>query len=138
METSTVKTHKYRKFKYILGAILIIGFVCLIWMRYFFVFGEGIKAGELNYVVKKGFVFKTYEGKIIQSGFRGRSKTTSGNAIQSYEFEFSIADRKLAERLMLLSGDEVQLHYKEYLHPLPWRGYSKYVVDEIVSDKPLN
>ena len=30
-------------------------------------FGEGVKSGELNYVVYKGLVFKTYEGKLIQS-----------------------------------------------------------------------
>jgi len=27
----------------------------------------------------------------------------------------------------------VELHYKEYLAPLPWRGVSQYVVDKIVS-----
>ena len=30
--------------------ILLIGF----WWKYYFVFGEGVKSGELNYVVKKG------------------------------------------------------------------------------------
>jgi hypothetical protein len=34
---------------------------------------------------------------------------------------------------MLASGKEVQLHYLEYLGALPWRGYSKFVVDSIVS-----
>ena len=39
-----------------------------IYYRYYFVFGEGVKSGELNYVVYKGYLFKTYEGKMIQSG----------------------------------------------------------------------
>ena len=38
-----------------------------------------------------------------------------------------------AEKLELASGKQVQLHYKEYVGTLPWRGYSKYVVDSIIS-----
>ena len=33
-----------------------------VYMRYFFVFGEGVKSGYLNYAVYKGDVFKTSEG----------------------------------------------------------------------------
>ena len=41
-----------------------------VYVRYYYVFGTGVKSGELNYLVYKGVVFKTYEGKLIQSGFR--------------------------------------------------------------------
>lgn len=111
----------------ILAALLILAGV--FYYRYFWVFGEGVKAGELNFVVKKGYIFKTYEGKLIQSGFRSRTP----GSIQSYEFEFSVTDKSIADRLMLSSGKEVELHYKEYLHPLAWRGYNKYVVDSIIA-----
>ena len=97
------------------------------------VFGEGVKSGELNYVVKKGYVFKTYEGKLIQSGIRSK---TAGS-IQSYEFEFSVANSRIAENLMLNSGKEVTLHYKEFLGAIPWRGYTNYVVDSILSIKEV-
>ena len=43
------------------------------YFRFYFVFGEGVKSGELNYVVKKGVIFKTYEGKLIQSGIRSKA-----------------------------------------------------------------
>ena len=50
-----------------LAAILLIaGFI---FFRFYFVFGEGVKAGELNFVVYKGYVFKTYEGRVIQPSF---------------------------------------------------------------------
>jgi len=98
------------------------------WWRYYNVFGEGVKSGELNYVVKKGNIFKTYEGKLIQAGFRSR---TAGS-LQSYEFEFSIVNDSIANVMMLNSGKYFDLHYREYRHTLPWRGYSKYVVDEII------
>lgn len=106
--------------------ILLVGFV---YFKFYFVFGEGVKSGELNYVVYKGYIFKTYEGKMIQSGFKGQAAGT----IQSYEFVFSVEDKKIAEELMRNSGKSMDLHYKEYLGALPWRGVSKFVVDRIVS-----
>jgi hypothetical protein len=122
--------------KTILRWVLIIGIVVLgivIWWKYYFVFGEGVKSGELNYVVKKGNIFKTYEGKLIQSGFRSK---TAGS-IQSYEFEFSVVSDSIANILMNNSGNYFDLHYKEYKGALPWRGYSPFIVDKIVSMKPV-
>ena len=107
--------------------IVVIAFV--VWWKYYFVFGEGVKSGELNYVVKKGNLFKTYEGKLLQSGIR--SKTPG--AIQSYEFEFSVVNDSIANVLMNNSGNHFDLHYKEYKGALPWRGYSPYIVDKIIS-----
>lgn len=108
---------------------IVIGLGAFVYFKFYFVFGEGVKAGTLNYVVRKGVVFKTYEGKLIQSGLR---PGTNAGSIQSYEFDFSVEDKALAERLMLLGGEEVELHYKEYFGRLPWRGYTRYIVDEII------
>ena len=105
--------------------ILLIGF----YWRYYWVFGEGVKAGELNYVVKKGYIFKTFEGKMIQTGLRSK---TAGS-IQSYEFEFSVDNDRIANQLMVNSGKLVELHYKEFLGAIPWRGYSNFVVDSILT-----
>ena len=127
-----VRTRKTSTFKKILGWFLVIGIAALIfvfWWKYYFVFGEGVKSGELNYLVKKGNLFKTYEGKLIQSGFRSKTPGT----IQSYEFEFSVVDDSISTILMNNSGNYFDLHYKEYKGALPWRGHSAYVVDEIVS-----
>ena len=30
------------------------------------------------------------------------------------------------------SGKFVELRYKEYLHPLPWRGMSRYLVTQVL------
>lgn len=111
-----------------LGVLLLV-FALFCYFRFWFVFGEGVKSGELNYVVRKGVLFKTYEGKLIQSGIRSK---TAG-AVGSYEFEFSVVDRALAERLMLLGGRTLELHYKEYFGALPWRGFTKFVVDSIIA-----
>ena len=103
--------------------------------RYYFVFGEGVKAGELNQVMYKGYVFKTYEGRLIQAGFRGASSSKGTVTMESYVFEFSVEDKEVADSLMRCSGKSVELHYKEYLGALPWRGQQKYVVDKILSVK---
>jgi hypothetical protein len=113
----------------IITLVVILGLVIFLGLRYYYVFGEGVKAGELNYVVKKGYLFKTYEGKLIQNGLRSRAPGT----VQSYEFEFSISDEAVAQKLMVNGGKTVQLHYKEYSGAVPWRGYSEFVVDSIIS-----
>ena len=111
--------------------ICVIVFALFVFFRFYFVFGDGIKTGELNYFVHNGYVFKTYEGKMIQTGDR---LLIAGTA-QSNEFQFSVDDKVVADSLMRCSGKVVELHYKEYLGVLPWRGVNKFVVDKIVSVK---
>ena len=112
--------------------LLILAAALFVYIKFYYVFGEGVKAGELNFVVYKGYLWKTYEGRAIQAGFQKGSKGVT-TAIQSYEFDFSVADKAIADTLMRCSGRNVQLHYKEYLGALPWRGQQKYIVDRIVS-----
>jgi hypothetical protein len=101
----------------------------IIYFKYFYVFGEGVKSGHLNYVVLKGDVFKTYEGKLIQGGF----KSPSAGTITSNDFEFSIVNKAIAEKMMTNSGKWFDLHYREYHHVVAWRGNTVYVVDSILS-----
>lgn len=91
-------------------------------------FGEGVKTGHLNYVVLKGNVFKTWEGKLIQTGI----VTKTAGAIQSYEFEFSVTNDSLALLMQRNSGMLLDLHYKEYHGSIPWRGYTSFIVDKVV------
>lgn len=127
------KTNGFKKFMGWLLIILLLVGGLIFWWKYFYVFGEGVKSGELNYLVKKGNIFKTYEGKLIQSGLRSKAI----GSVQSYEFEFSVTDDSLANILMTNSGNYYDLHYKEYKGAIPWRGYSVFVVDKIISTKPV-
>jgi len=124
------KMHPFKKFLLIfLGVILLAG----IGFGYFWFYvpysSSSVRAGQLNYVMHKGVVFKTWEGKLIQTGFRSKV----AGQVQSNEFEFSIKNENLAKELMNYTGKNVKLHYKEYYGSLPWRGYTKYIVDSIVS-----
>ena len=117
-----------------LTAILLVGAAVFVYFKFYFVFGEGVKAGELNLIVYKGWIWKTYEGRLIQTGFKSNQKT--GGSLQSNEFNFSVVNKEVADSLMLCSGKNVELHYKEYNGMLPWRGMQHYIVDKIVSISP--
>lgn len=123
-----------KKFMLILSSVIVLALAALVYFKFYFVFGEGVRNGELNYVIYKGVVFKTYEGKLIQTGFR----SNNGQGLQSNTFDFSVEDKELAEKLMRESGKVLKLHYKEYKGKLPWRGHSKYIVDAIESSEEKN
>ncbi|MFD2036879.1 hypothetical protein ACFSKL_18890 [Belliella marina] len=108
--------------------VLVVVLTVVVYWRYFFVFSEGVKAGNLNYFEKKGFVFKTWEGRLVQEGFQ----SPSAGALQSNEFRFSAKGEDVAQKLERASGRFVELRYREYLHPVPWRGASSYVVIEVL------
>ena len=113
---------------FVLVLILFLG--VYVWWKYFYAFGrDGVKSGTLNYVVYKGQIFKTYEGKLILTGI----KSTGVGAIQSNEFEFSIKNKSIYDALKLNSGKFFDLQYKEYNGVVPWRGNTVYVVDSILA-----
>jgi len=128
MDTTQIR-RKAKRIWYIFLLIVVLVLAGFIYTRYFYVVGTGVKSGQLNYVVYKGYVFKTYEGRLIQAGL----KSTPGVAVQSNEFIFSVSNKDVAEKLMMLGGKNVDLQYKEYMGALPWRGYSNFVVDSIMS-----
>ena len=118
-----------------LSIIIVLGAAAFVFFKFFFVFGTGVKAGELNLFVYKGYVFKTYEGRLIQAGYNSKN---SNNTIQSNEFNFSVKDENVAKQLERCTGKMVELHYKEDLGTLPWRGMTKYVVDSVYSVTTTN
>lgn len=121
----------FQRLKRTMLIVLIVGLIVFVYFKYFFVFGDGVKSGHLNFAVRKGNVFKTFEGKLIQEGYRSKTAGT----IQSYEFEFSIKTKAIYDILSANSGKRFDLHYKEYHGALPWRGNTKYIVDSIISMK---
>jgi hypothetical protein len=112
-----------KKTLWIILSILIIGLIIFSYFKFYYVFATGTKAGLINTFQKKGYVFKTWEGKIIQSGFKAN--------VQSNEFDFSVENNDIAITLEKNSGREVNVHYRRYFGSLPWRGNSEYVVDSI-------
>lgn len=112
----------------IVMVLLVVASVFIYW-RFYFVLAEGTQAGTLNIFQKKGILFKTYEGKIILSGFKAN--------VQSNEFSFSVTKENVAQQLLKVSGREVNVHYKQYFSSLPWRGMQNYMVDSIYEVRDL-
>ncbi|MEI8074037.1 MAG: hypothetical protein WCH78_04745 [Bacteroidota bacterium] len=119
-----------KKILWIFATILIVAFVIFFYWRFYFVYAEGTKAGQLNTFQQKGILFKTYEGKIIQSGFKVN--------VESNYFEFSVIKESVAKALLENAGKEVELHYKRYFGSLPWRGVESYIVDSIYNVQSAN
>jgi hypothetical protein len=99
------------------------------WKFYYPYTSDGVKSGFLNYAVRKGQLFKTYEGKLIQQGL----VTRNVGQIQSNEFAFSVTKKEIFEVLKVNSGKIFDLHYKEYNGVIPWRGNTRFIVDSIIS-----
>ena len=103
--------------------------------KFLWVFSDGTKTGELNSLTYTGYIWKTYEGEMILSGYG--NKSASGGAVQSKIFKFSVADKAVAEELQQLTGQRVTVHFKEYKGALPWRGYERAIVDIIENSEPI-
>jgi len=118
------------KIIYISVSVIVIVLATFVYFHFFFVYSRGVNAGDINYFQEEGILFKTYEGKMIQSGFKSNR---GNNNLQSNEFKFSVTDNKIADSLMRCSGKYVEIRWKRYMGTLPWRGNSQYVVTEILS-----
>ena len=119
----------------IVSSVLVVALGVFVFFKFFFVYSEGVNEGDINYFQNEGFIFKTYEGKMIQTGYNSRNSSAT---IQSNEFKFSVDDDEVARQIENNSSRQIKLHWKRYLGVLPWRGNSQYVVDSIVSVQPLS
>ena len=111
-------------------SVLLIGLGLFVFFKFFFVYSEGTNEGDINYFQREGFIFKTYEGKMIQTGYNSHNTSAT---IQSNEFKFSVVDERVAQQIDNNSSRQIKLHWKRYLGTLPWRGKSQFVVDSIIS-----
>ena len=115
--------------------ILLAALAGFCYFKFWWVFSDGTKTGELNSLTYTGYIFKTYEGEMILTGYG--TKNNMGT-VQSKTFKFSVANRDVAAKLTQMTGLRVTVHYKEYKGALPWRGYEKAIVDYVEEeDIPL-
>ena len=111
-------------------SVVLLALAVFVYFKFFFVYSEGTNEGDINYFQREGFIFKTYEGKMIQTGYNSHNTSAT---IQSNEFKFSVEDEAVARQIENNSSYQIKLHWKRYLGTLPWRGNSQFVVDSIVS-----
>lgn len=114
----------------VLSTLAVVALAVFVYVKFFFVYSEGTNEGDINYFQREGFIFKTYEGKMIQTGYNSHNTSAT---IQSNEFKFSVVDENVAQQIDNNSSRQIKLHWKRYLGTLPWRGKSQFVVDSIIS-----
>ena len=115
--------------------LLIVAVSGYVYWYYYNAYSDGYREGVLQKFSRKGNVFKTHEGEIIQLGFGQR-----GPNFNAQYFYFSVNDERIADSLEQCLGKLVKLHYTQYRRDLPWRGESyrtndekgQYVVDGIM------
>lgn len=125
---AVIKTKKILRWTLFL-LLLLAGVI--IYMKYFYTYSEGYRAGLLQKFSYKGMLFKTYEGELILSSV----SSTSNVAIASEKFYFSVTRGDLAIQFDTLQGRNVIVHYIEKKGAVPWRGDSRYLVDSIAVRK---
>ena len=120
-----------KKKRHLLRNILIVIFILLIGLialAYFGIYDEGIRAGNVVRISKKGIIFKTYEGQLNLQSF-GALKGASPFA---ETFDFSVANNKTEVikelEAVALTGERVNLHYIKRYNVFPWRGDTKYFI----------
>ena len=115
---------------WVVAPITLIGLISILFL-YYASYSEGVRAGTVIKLSKKGVVFKTWEGQLSLNSF---GAVKSDNQL-SEVFEFSVEKgqdslyHKLEE--VSLSGERINLYYVERYAVLPWRGSTKYFVEKV-------
>src|SRR5664280_668964 len=117
-------TKKFFKWFLYLLLIFLAGFV---YMKYFFTYSEGYRAGLLQKFSNKGVIFKTYEGEMILSSV----SSSRDVAIASDKFLFSVVNKNLVREFDTLQGSTIIVHYRQKNSTVFWRGDSPYLVDSV-------
>ena len=130
-----VKRTTKRVVKWILIATAIVGIIIISFL-YWGVYDEGVWAGNVLRISKKGIVFKTYEGQLNLQTF-GALKGANP-IMESFDFSVDPDDEQVINDLqaVALSGERVNLHYIERYVRFPWRGDTKYFITKVERLEP--
>lgn len=122
---SKIKRKTRKVVKILIIALLTVG-VGVFSFYYWGVYEDGVMAGKVLRISKKGMLFKTYEGKINLETF-GALKGASPIA-ESFDFSVEKSETELLEDLkkVSLSGERVNLYFVKRYATFPWRGDTKY------------
>lgn len=116
--------------KKILLVSLILGII-IFSVLYWSTFETGLMAGKVLRISEKGMLFKTYEGKLNLETF-GALKGASPIA-ESFDFSVEGSEKEVIKALqeVALSGERVNLHFKKKYMTFPWRGETKYFINQV-------
>jgi hypothetical protein len=130
-----------RKIIFLMVLVLLLGVTGYVYWYFYNPKSDGTREGIVQKFSRKGNMFKTWEGEMVQQGFGSRGGTFNANY-----FFFSVINDQIADSLEHGAlGKVVRVHYVQYRRTLPWRGDNyngrnqepgQYVVDRIEEVRP--
>lgn len=134
MESQTFRGRAKSIVKKIIRLVLVIGLlvsVAVFSFYYWGVYDEGVRAGTVLRISKKGIMFKTYEGQLNLETF-GALKGANP-IMESFDFSVEKDREDVINELqaVALTGERVNLHYIKRYVIFPWRGDTKYFIVKV-------
>lgn len=129
-KNTEIRTGIIRKFRKIYRwflTLLLVFLVVFVYMKYFFTYSEGYRAGLLQKFSHKGVLVKTYEGEMVLSSV----SSSRDVALASEKFQFTVINKSLVREFDTLQGSMIIVHYRQMKSPVFWRGDSQYLVDSV-------
>lgn len=132
--TARVKNTSRKMFRIFIATIFLVG-AAVFSFYYWGVYDEGVRAGVVLRISKKGMIFKTYEGQLNLQTF-GALKDANP-IIESFDFSVESSNEEVLSILqeVALSGERVNLHYIKRYKIFPWRGDTKYFITKVERSK---
>jgi hypothetical protein len=111
--------------------VVVVGGAAWFSLMYWGTYDEGVRAGNVLRISKKGMLFKTYEGQLNLQTF-GALKGTNP-IMEAFDFSVESDDEQVIKDLeaVALSGERVNLHYVKRYATFPWRGDTKYFITKV-------
>jgi hypothetical protein len=128
LNPSAAPRKKGHIFRNLLIFILVI-IIGIITFSYYGIYDEGVRAGNVVRISKKGVLFKTYEGQLNLQSF-GALKGSASPFLETFDFSVEKNRPDIIRELeaVSLSGERVNLHYIKRYTLFPWRGETKYFI----------
>ena len=134
--TPRKKGHIFRNL-FIIILVIIIG---IFTVSYYGIYDEGVRAGNVVRISKKGIIYKTYEGQLNLQSF-GALKGSASPFLETFDFSVEKNRPEIIRELeaVALSGERVNLHYIKRYTKFPWRGETKYFITSVEreGERPL-
>lgn len=95
-------------------------------------YSDGFRVGEIQKASYKGILFKSYEGELVQTGFRNKNKA-DGSSTLSNTWLFSATDPAIIKKLDESAGKNVRVYYHQWLIQPPTQNspYTVYKIEEV-------
>ncbi|MCG3154910.1 MAG: hypothetical protein DKINENOH_01506 [bacterium] len=93
------------------------------WMMLTWSYSSGERAGYVQKLSKKGWIFKTWEGELALATVPG---------VMPEKFYFSVREDAIAEKINQTMGKRVALSYEQHIGlPVDWFGETEYFVTRV-------